>query len=62
MLLAIIHRPVFYLKHNVSGIGFCLRLQVGRFFYLTMETESSLRNVVLKNKQNGVFRQRQDDE
>jgi hypothetical protein len=24
----IIHRPVFYLKHNVSETGFCLRLQV----------------------------------
>jgi hypothetical protein len=23
-----IHRPVFYLKHDVSEIGFCLRLQV----------------------------------
>jgi hypothetical protein len=23
-----IHRPVFYLKHNVSEIGFCLRFQV----------------------------------
>jgi hypothetical protein len=22
------HRPVFYLKHNVSETGFCLRLQV----------------------------------
>jgi hypothetical protein len=24
----IIHRPVFYLNHNVSETGFCLRLQV----------------------------------
>jgi hypothetical protein len=23
----IIYRPVFYLKHNVSETGFCLRLQ-----------------------------------
>jgi hypothetical protein len=29
-------------------------------FYLRMEAESSLWNVVLKNTQNGVFRQRQD--
>jgi hypothetical protein len=36
MFLDIIHRPVFYLKHrpiyiskhNVSEIGFCIRLQV----------------------------------
>jgi hypothetical protein len=26
--LDIIHRPAFYLKHNVSETGFCLRLQV----------------------------------
>jgi hypothetical protein len=24
----IIHRPVFYLKHNVLETGFCLRLKV----------------------------------
>jgi hypothetical protein len=28
MFLDIIHRPVFVQKHNVSEIGFCLRLQV----------------------------------
>jgi hypothetical protein len=27
-ILDIIHRPVFYLKHNVSEAVFCLRLQV----------------------------------
>jgi hypothetical protein len=27
-ILDIIHRPVFYLKHNVSETPFCLRLQV----------------------------------
>jgi hypothetical protein len=27
-ILNIIHRPVFYLKHSVSDIGFCIRLQV----------------------------------
>jgi hypothetical protein len=27
-ILGIIHRPVFYLKHDVSETGFCLRLQV----------------------------------
>jgi hypothetical protein len=27
-ILDIIHRPVFYLKHNVSETGFCLRLHV----------------------------------
>jgi hypothetical protein len=26
-ILDIIHRSVFYLKHNVSETGFCLRLQ-----------------------------------
>jgi hypothetical protein len=28
MFLDIIHHPVFYLKQNVSDIGFCLRLRV----------------------------------
>jgi hypothetical protein len=28
MFLDINSRPVFYLKHNVSETGFCLRLQV----------------------------------
>jgi hypothetical protein len=27
-ILDIMHRPVFYLKHDVSETGFCLRLQV----------------------------------
>jgi hypothetical protein len=27
-ILDIIHRPFFYLKHDVSETGFCLRLQV----------------------------------
>jgi hypothetical protein len=27
-ILGIIHHPVFYLKHDVSEIGFCLRTQV----------------------------------
>jgi hypothetical protein len=27
-ILDIIHRPVFYLKHDVSETGLCLRLQV----------------------------------
>jgi hypothetical protein len=26
-ILDIIHRPVFYIKHDVSDTGFCLRLQ-----------------------------------
>jgi hypothetical protein len=26
-ILDIIHDPVFYVKHDVSEIGFCLRLQ-----------------------------------
>jgi hypothetical protein len=26
--VGITHRPVFYLKHDVSETGFCLRLQV----------------------------------
>jgi hypothetical protein len=26
--LDVIHRPVFYLKHDVSETGFCLRLLV----------------------------------
>jgi hypothetical protein len=27
----IIHRPVFYLKHNVSEPGYCLRLSGGTY-------------------------------
>jgi hypothetical protein len=27
-ILSIIHRPVFYLKHDISETGYCLRLQV----------------------------------
>jgi hypothetical protein len=27
-ILGIIHRPVFYLKHDVSETRFCLRLEV----------------------------------
>jgi hypothetical protein len=30
--LDIIHRPVFYLKHNSSETGFCLRPQVKPMF------------------------------
>jgi hypothetical protein len=29
-VLNIIHCPVFYLKHDVSESGFCLRFQVGQ--------------------------------
>jgi hypothetical protein len=57
-ILDIVHRPVFYLKQDVSETGFCLRIQVetetSSFywanlsrFHLKTETESSLRNVVL---------------
>jgi hypothetical protein len=28
MFLGIIHRPVFYLKYNISETEFCLRLQI----------------------------------
>jgi hypothetical protein len=28
IIFDIIRRPVFYLQHNLSEIGFCLRLQV----------------------------------
>jgi hypothetical protein len=59
------HRPVYFSKHNVSDTGFCLRLQVKPTQlgpidraspYLRNDPESSLRNIVLKNKQDGVFR------
>jgi hypothetical protein len=58
----ITHRPVYYLKHNVSETGFCLLPQVkaysagpNRQSYslspdLRMKTESSLRNFVLNKK------------
>jgi hypothetical protein len=47
-VLDIIHRPVFYLKHNVLQTGFCLRAQLYRF-HLKMEIESSLRNFMDNN-------------
>jgi hypothetical protein len=48
-ILDIIHSPVFYLKHNVSGpqteiISLCWA-ELSKF-RLKTETESSLRNVV----------------
>jgi hypothetical protein len=66
-IVDIIHRPVFYAKHNVSETGFCFLLLVepelrsfdrvsirtgDSMFHLKTETESSLRN---------VFNKRQDD-
>jgi hypothetical protein len=55
--MGIIHRPVFYVKHNVSETGLCLRLrpETGTssvdwaqlsMYHLKTETESSLRNAV----------------
>jgi hypothetical protein len=53
--LDVIYHRVFYLKHNVSETGFCLRLEVEptqsdpivrAILYLLPETESSLRNFV----------------
>jgi hypothetical protein len=38
--LGIIHRPVFYLKHDVSDTGFCLRLQVGLVCLLAPATST----------------------
>jgi hypothetical protein len=49
------HRPVYFSKHNVSETGFCLDWAQQSRFYLNTETESSLRNVVLKNKQDGAL-------
>jgi hypothetical protein len=67
--LDIIHLLVFYLNHNVSGAGFCPRLQVEptqmgliettlycahlKRLHLKTETESSLGNVVFLNKRQG---------
>jgi hypothetical protein len=52
----IVNRPVFYLKHNISETGVCLRLQVeptqlssiyrSSLCLRRQETESSLRNAV----------------
>jgi hypothetical protein len=57
------HSPVYFSKQNVPETGFCLRLQVKPTqlgpidrgspylrLYLKTETESSLRNIVLKTK------------
>jgi hypothetical protein len=46
-IMVITHRPVFYFEHNVSEIGFCLRLQVepsqmGPLGTASQETESSI--------------------
>jgi hypothetical protein len=62
-ILGIIHRPVFYLEHDNSGNWLSPFLggthsqtssiywtQMGRF-YLKVETESSLNNVVLNKRQ-----------
>jgi hypothetical protein len=60
VLLDVIHRPVSYLKHNVSETRFCLHLpeigagsidwaQLSRF-YLKTETEFSLRKFVLRRQ------------
>jgi hypothetical protein len=67
-------RPVYFSKHNVSEIALCHHLQVSpeigtssiywaqmSRFYLKTERESNFRNVVLKNKREGVLRLRQDD-
>jgi hypothetical protein len=60
-ILDIIHRPAFYLKHDVLQTGFCLRSQVestqlgpvdiGSLCLLTKETEFSHWNVVLNKRQ-----------
>jgi hypothetical protein len=36
----ILHRPVFYLKHDISKTGFCLRLQVERIQVGTKDRDS----------------------
>jgi hypothetical protein len=50
MILDIIHRPVFNLKHDVSETGFCALPQVEPaqlcLIDLKTEAEPSLRNVV----------------
>jgi hypothetical protein len=57
MFLDIIQRPVYISKHNVPEIGTSsiVWAQLSRF-YLKTEKESSLGNVVLKYKEDGVFR------
>jgi hypothetical protein len=51
-VLDIVHRPVFYLKRNVSETGLCLRRQVERTiqvsrFHQKTETESNWVSIVL---------------
>jgi hypothetical protein len=48
IVLDIIHRPAFYVKHNISEIEFCLRAQVEPTW--RRKKESSLRNVVISIK------------
>jgi hypothetical protein len=42
-IMGIIHRPVFYMKHDVSETGFCLRLQTetAQFGLLSADTHIS---------------------
>jgi hypothetical protein len=48
-ILEIIHRPVFYLKHDVSETGFCLSLQVNTTQLGSIDTASlCLRNFCFK--------------
>jgi hypothetical protein len=66
MFLDIIHCHVYISKHNVSEIVvyLCLQEKITQLgpidraspYLWETETESSLRNVVLKYEQEGVFR------
>jgi hypothetical protein len=55
--LDIIHRPVFYLKHNVSETGFCLRLIYAQLSRLLPEDGDRIqcpkRCVFSKQRDNG---------
>jgi hypothetical protein len=50
-LLGLIHRPVFYLKHDVSDTDYSVCWAQLTRFHLKKETESSLRNVVSNKRQ-----------
>jgi hypothetical protein len=59
-IMDIIHRPVFYLKHEVSETGFFLRLQVGPIERAHL-SRSLLKTETGLSPKRSVLNKRQDD-
>jgi nitrogen-specific signal transduction histidine kinase len=56
-----IHRPVLYLKHDVSGTGFCLCHQVGHTHLGLLESYSVSDGDRIQSPKRYVLNKRQDD-